>query len=198
MFDETDNESTEPVSKSSLIYIILGSMVVGLVMAIALLLTNRVTPATTVIDTSAQFQPIVKVGELAPNFTATTLDGDTVRLSDYRGQVVFLNFWATWCVPCQREMPAFDSYMQQSDRDGVILAVNNGESQEPIQTWLDANSILNVPVLLDENYGISDLYVALNLPITYIIDRNGIVRSFKFGELTTDDLNSYLEALAST
>src|SRR5690625_3213867 len=71
----------------------------------------------------------IEVGDTAPNFTLETLDGEEVKLSDYRGQKVLLNFWATWCPPCRAEMPDMQKYHEEDD-DAVILAVNLTETEK--------------------------------------------------------------------
>lgn len=130
------------------------------------------------------------------DFTLTTLDGKTVRLSDYAGRVVFLNFWATWCTPCQRELPAFQAFQAQQSADGpAILAVDVAETSDQVNGFLTQFDIHGLNVLLDADSKVSDSYGVFNLPVTFVIDEKGIVRYPKYGEMTVDDLNSYVTAL---
>lgn len=136
-------------------------------------------------------------GRAAPNFELTALEGGTVRLSSMRGRVVFLNFWATWCEPCKREMPAFQRFMQ-AQTDAVILAVNIGDKPEDIQKFLDDNNVSGIPVLLDTEYQVQTAYSASLFPTTFVIDPSGIVRDMHLGEMTLADLNGYVDQIRSS
>lgn len=142
-------------------------------------------------------QPVSRLaGRPAPNFELPALDGSTIRLSSMRGRVVFLNFWATWCEPCKREMPAFQRFMQaQTNGGAVILAVNIGDKPEDIQKFLDENNVSSIPVLLDSQYEVQTAYSANLFPTTFIIDPAGIVRDMHLGEMTTGDLNSFVDQI---
>jgi peroxiredoxin len=130
------------------------------------------------------------------DFTLTSLDGKTVSLSDYAGRVVFLNFWATWCTPCQKELPAFQAFQAQQSADGpAILAVDVAESADQVTGFLNRFDIQGLNVLLDSDSKVGDSYGIFNLPVTFIIDERGIVRFPKYGAMTVDDLNSYVAAL---
>jgi peroxiredoxin len=132
------------------------------------------------------------------DFTLTSLDGETVHLSDYAGRIVFLNFWATWCTPCQKELPAFQAFQAEQPPDGAaILAVNMEESADQVSTFLDQYGVSDLNVLLDTDGTVSDSYGIFNLPVTFVIDRNGIVRYPKYGEVTVADLRSYADALSA-
>ncbi len=130
------------------------------------------------------------------DFTLTSLDGQTVSLSDYQGRIVFLNFWATWCVPCEKELPAFQEFQAQQPPDGAaILAVNVQESADQVTGFLTDHDISGLTVLLDADSTVANSYGIYNLPVTFVIDQNGIVRYPKFGAMTVDDLQGYLTAL---
>ena len=131
------------------------------------------------------------------DFTLPSLDGQTVHLSDYQGRIVFLNFWATWCVPCQKELPAFQAFQQeQSGADSpVILAVNMLETADKVQPFLDGLGVSGLHVLLDTDGKVSDSYGIFNLPVTFVIDQKGIVRYPKYGPMTVADLSSYVQAV---
>ncbi len=138
--------------------------------------------------------PSPLVGRSAPNFELATLEGGTLRLSSLRGQVVFLNFWATWCEPCVRELPAFQAFMQQQGEGGaVILAINNGETPEQISEFLAENNVSGLPVLLDSDYDVQNRYDVIVFPTTFVVDPGGVVREAHRGELTEDALNAYAE-----
>jgi peroxiredoxin len=130
------------------------------------------------------------------DFTLTALDGKTVHLSDYQGRIVFLNFWATWCTPCQRELPAFQQFLAAQPADGAtVLSVDVAETSDQIQAFLTKFEISGLNVLIDGDAKVSDSYGIFNMPTTFVIDKKGIVRYPKYGAMTVDDLNSYVAAL---
>lgn len=110
----------------------------------------------------------------APAFSLKTLQGGQARLTDYRGQVVLLNFWATWCGPCREEMPSMEKLWQRYREQGlVILAVstdNGGESR--IKNFVRRLG-LTFPILLDPDSQASDLYQVSGVPVSFLIDRQG-------------------------
>ena len=131
---------------------------------------------------SAKYEPLV-VGKSAPDFSLPDLQGKTQRLSDYRGKVVFLNFWATWCKPCKEEMPSMQVLWENlKNRDFVMLAV----SMDRVTTTKDIPSFvetlkLSFPILTD-SWGQTDKrYKLMGVPETYIIDQNGVLREKVIG-----------------
>lgn len=142
-------------------------------------------------------QPI-HVGEPAPDFQAITPDGVPVALRDYRGSVVALNFWATWCVPCRTEMPALQTASQSfADGELVILAVNAGESRRNVQSYVTELGF-TFPALLDPGGAIADLYGIHQLPTTIWIDAEGNIHTRHVGPLTGNQIESYLLKLLET
>ena len=133
----------------------------------------------------------------APDFVATDLDGEVVSLDDYRGRVVFLNFWRTDCGPCVHELPAFQTFTQEQGEDGaLIIALNQGESPEQISEFLNDIEITNLTVWVDEAGVIRDDYRLVGFPSTFVIDEAGMVQFFKLGPLTVDEMYLYLESMA--
>ncbi|MBN2655532.1 MAG: TlpA family protein disulfide reductase [Spirochaetales bacterium] len=109
------------------------------------------------------------------DFELMNLKGGLEALSDYRGKVVFLNFWATWCGPCQSEMPAMENVYNELKDDGlVILAVDLAEDKDTVQAFIDERN-LTFPVLLDTSGQIGAIYEARSIPTTYLIDREGSI-----------------------
>ncbi len=125
-------------------------------------------------------------------------ENQTIRLSDYAGRIVFLNFWATWCEPCKRELPAFIQFGRDNPDpdDPIIVAVNLGESAQQIADYFAENQIVGLNVLLDQDQRAGDSYGIFNLPVTFVIDQRGIVRYPKYGEMTLDELYGYTDALS--
>lgn len=111
---------------------------------------------------------------MAPDFTLTDMQGVPVSLSQYRGKVVFLNFWASWCPPCKEEMPSMEAlYQRLKKEDFVLLAINVEENgQQAVEQFLKEVP-LNFPILLDQTQSVASLYKVHGLPHTFIIDREG-------------------------
>ena len=116
------------------------------------------------------------VGYLAPDFNLRNLKGNYDSLDSYHGQVVVLNFWATWCAPCRVEMPSFEKLYRRYRSEGVtVLAVALDKNAGPkIKSFVDEYG-LSFPVLLDEKGEVERLYPSMTIPFTYVIDREGRV-----------------------
>jgi peroxiredoxin len=159
------------------------------------------TPATPALST---LEPLVTpaaslINQPAPDFTLAALEGGEVRLSGLLGQVIFVNFWATWCEPCQRELPAFEAFTADPANRGqaVILAVNNAEPEATVREYLTANDITGLNIVMDAEFAAYDQYAVRAMPTTFVIDPAGVVRYVHYGELTLDDLNSYVAAFGA-
>jgi peroxiredoxin len=124
----------------------------------------------------------VKLGEPAPNFQLRDLDGHLVTLSDLRGKVVLLNFWATWCGPCRVEMPAMEQlYRTFLRKDFEILAVSTDAQGEAVTRPFQQENRLTFPILHDDDYRVGLTYGARSLPMTFMVDREGVIRHQIFG-----------------
>ncbi len=135
-----------------------------------------VVSATALFVTNALIASTELLGKQAPDFTLRSDQGDNKKLSEYRGKVVLINFWASWCGPCQQELPKLAELRQLHDQyDFELLAVNIDE--EPEKALKLANKLgINFPVLFDEEKRVSKLYDIDAMPMTILIDRNGDVR----------------------
>lgn len=135
----------------------------------------------------------IEVGAIAPEFTAVNSAGEQVKLSDYRGNVVMINFWASWCTPCVREMPMINQIAQTYQNDVETLFVNVGEAKGTIREFMEKQQF-NFPVIIDVTGKVSGLYRITGLPATMIIDQEGIFSHILLGELTNDiPLQQWLE-----
>lgn len=132
------------------------------------------------------------VGEPAPDAELTLVDGNTVRLADLKGQVVLLNFWATWCVPCRQELPLLDAYYRKAQQHGLRAFAVTTEGSVPIYRLKSLFAAMAIPSV-KRMKGLSGEMPAV--PTNYIIDRAGIVRYAKAGAMDLDDLNRELVPL---
>jgi thiol-disulfide isomerase/thioredoxin len=134
------------------------------------------------------------VGAEAPDFTLTGLDGKSYRLSALKGTPVVINFWATWCAPCKDELPLIERYSKQYAGKLVVLGVNSEEESGIVRPFILEMEI-TYPILLDHSGAISDRYFARDLPYTFFIDRDGIIRGQKLGLLYEDALIAFLNQI---
>jgi len=122
-----------------------------------------------------------RVGFLAPGFSVPTLNGNELDLSRYRGKVIMINFWATWCGPCRVEMPSMeDLYSKYGGKDFEILAVNGGEDRILVQPFIK-NLNLSFPVLLDQQFEVHNKYQVTAIPSTFLVDKSGVITHRFFG-----------------
>ena len=125
---------------------------------------------------------VVKPGEPAPNFQLRDMNGQIVSLSDLRGKVVLLNFWATWCGPCRVEMPAMERlYRTYERKDFEILAVSTDAQGVAVTRPFQEENKLTFPILHDSDFRVGLSYGARTLPMTFMVDRQGVVRQHIFG-----------------
>jgi peroxiredoxin len=137
-------------------------------------------------------------GNLAPEFSLFDLAGNEVRLSDYRGKKVLLNFWATWCPPCKAEMPYMQEYYEEYQKDGFeILAVNatvTENSTEDVVKFVEENG-LTFPIPMDEKNQVSSGYEIMAYPTSFFIDSDGVIRSKIIGGMTKEYLEDEIKKL---
>jgi len=138
---------------------------------------------------------VLKVGDPAPDFELVDMNGKTHQLSDYQGQGVFLNFWGTWCKPCEREFPLMDKQYQVYKEKGVqILAVNIAESDFVVQQYIDQRG-LTFPVLIDKTKSVMESFNINPLPTTFLINSEGKIEKIITGEMTEEDIKSYMDQI---
>jgi len=119
-------------------------------------------------------------------FTLSLLSGGNASLSDYKGKVVILNFWATWCPPCRAEMPSMETLYQRFNSQGLeILAVDIGENANTVRQFIQNNKY-TFPVMLDSNSRISRIYGIEAIPTSYILDREGKIAARVVGSISWD------------
>ncbi len=195
---EATTESKEVVQPSPALLVLLLLPLFGIFAAllmIALETGQQPQPAT------ATFIPAPSRAVInfdAPDFKLPMLDG--IRLvspSDYAGRPLFLNFWASWCAPCVRELPALEAFVADYSADDgpALLTINLGETAAEISGFLGEIGVQNLPVAMDINQVVKRDYGVQNLPTTFVIDSAGVVRHMKLGEIKYEDMELYLRAL---
>ncbi|RIK39733.1 MAG: hypothetical protein DCC57_20025 [Chloroflexi bacterium] len=128
--------------------------------------------------------PEPALGRPAPDFTLQTLDGQSFRLADLRGTPLVLNFWATWCGPCQREMPALQTAAQRYAGQVVIAGIDQAEESTVVQAFVDEMGV-TFPIALDSTSEVGRRYNVSGLPTTFFVDADGIIRHIWAGEMNS-------------
>ena len=129
----------------------------------------------------------------APDFTLSTLEGDMVSLSDFQGKLVLINFWATRCPPCLKEMPYLEELFREENENLVILCINVGESTSKVKDFTDKNDI-SFTILLDADRKVYKSYPKRRnvIPITFLINEEGKISKSKIGAFrNTEHLRSF-------
>jgi len=138
-------------------------------------------------DSTAPARLSAELNAAAPDFTLRDLSGRNVSLSDYKGKVVLLEFWATWCPPCKAEMPSMNTLYKEIRAKGFeIVAVSTDNSLSPIKEFL-AKSRVDFIVLFDEKKAVSREYKVFSMPTTFLIDRKGFIVEKYYGEYDWTD-----------
>jgi peroxiredoxin len=141
-------------------------------------------------DQGIQVAPVV--GALAPDFTLANLEGENISLSDFNGQPVLINLWATWCGPCRIEMPTIQSRFEEYRDEGfIVLAVNFDEHQSDVQAFGDEFG-LTFQMLLDPGAEVQKLYRTRSYPSSFFVDRNGVIQVQHIGVMTEGNLDGNL------
>lgn len=166
-----------------------------LVMRTSILAIIVVAIGYTIYSSMSSEGRVVRAGDEAPNFHLTTLDGETVELSDYKGKGVFLNFWATYCPPCKDEMPYMDNqYAEFKDKGVEILAVNVGEPLLTAERFAERYD-LSFPILMDEREEVYKAYGVKPIPATFLIDKDGKVVDRVTKGLTEEEIREMMERI---
>jgi peroxiredoxin len=134
-------------------------------------------------------------GNIAPDFTLKNIDGSEVKLSDYRGKIVVLNFFGVWCPWCVKEMPGFiNVYNDYKDKNAELLVVDVGDTKSKLLDYLKTNNFIIKPVI-DDGQQVSNLYRISGYPTTYIIDGQGVTKRISRGYMDENNLRTILDSL---
>ncbi|MCM3390436.1 thiol-disulfide oxidoreductase ResA (plasmid) [Ureibacillus chungkukjangi] len=138
---------------------------------------------------------VLQIGNAAPDFELIDMNGETHRLSEYKGQGVFLNFWGTWCKPCEREFPIIDKYYREYKSEGIqVLAVNIAESNFVVQDYIERKD-LSFPVLIDKNKSVMLVYNIKPLPTTILVNPEGKIEKIITGEMSDENILNYINQI---
>ncbi|PFF02878.1 thiol:disulfide interchange protein [Bacillus thuringiensis] len=141
----------------------------------------------------------IEIGKSAPDFELTKLDGTNVKLSDLKGKKVILNFWATWCGPCQQEMPDMEDFYKEHKENVEILAINytpseKGGGEEKVSNFVKEKGI-TFPILLDKNIDVTTAYKVITIPTSYFIDTKGVIQDKFIGPMTQKEMEKRVAKL---
>lgn len=141
-------------------------------------------------------------GQIAPNFTLQTLSGETLTLSELKGKKVVLNFWASWCPPCKKEMPHLQKYYEDeaSEDNAVIVAVNLTHTERSLDEMKTVEQFvesfeLTFPIPLMKEKGVDKLYQIMTIPSTFMIDAEGRIQHHIVGPLDQAAIRDYVKSL---
>ena len=138
---------------------------------------------------------VIRANMDAPDFELTDLEGNVHRLSDYLGQGVVLNFWGTWCEPCEREFPAIERQYKTFESQGVhVLAVNIAQSNLEVKNYVK-NMGMTFPVAIDKTKSVMNAYNVTNLPATILINMDGKVEKIITGEMSEAQIVAHMESI---
>lgn len=137
--------------------------------------------------------PEARTGEPAPDFRLALEDGRGLSLSDLKGRPVLINFWATWCAPCRKEMPAILA-AAEAEPELVVLAVNVGETPERIHSFSEEFG-MEVPVVQDPDGVLYSRYRVRGMPTSYFVDRQGVLDTLVPGAMSSSKLDEVLAPL---
>ncbi len=185
---------------SPLLIMLLVIPLLGIAAAIGLLIADQ-SAATTQTDTSRPRNAVAVLDKSLEDFTLTTLDGETVQMSQYAGRPIFINFWATWCPPCVDELPVLEAFAKaQSDlpNGAVVISSNNTETPEQIRAYFAENE-LSVPHILfvqDTDSLLYRWFGVFQMPTTYVAGADQRIRLVKYGEFDAQGIQDYLNELS--
>lgn len=183
----TRGTAQKPAARRSMLPLIVA--MAGLVLISAGLIWLAVDRAASTVAAVPQ------VGKPLADFTLTDLAGKQVRLSDYKGRPVLINAWATWCPPCQAEMPSLhDLYLKHQAEGFAILAVDGGEDPAIVRSFINERGF-TFPVLLDPQTALLEKYGIRDYPTSIVIGRDGTVKLIQIGILTPDAIQKVIEPL---
>ncbi len=175
--------------------IIIGAIAVASLAALLWPLLNKPATVTDAGVIRAQIEAdgaAGRIGAPAPDFEWTSLDGQTLRLSTYRGKVVVVNFWATWCPPCREEMPALQR-VAASEPDVIVLEVDLMEPGDKARSFLDSLGLDRLQPVLDGDGATTRRFGVLSLPSTFFVDKTGVIRHLELTAMSEAQIRTGIQ-----
>lgn len=201
MPDETQQPNPEPQQKDDsgikpILVVFLILPLLGIIVAL-LMVANDIriqqnSGENSIFNTS---NPAALINSQAPEFVLNDLNGLPVALSDYRGKILFLNFWQTTCPPCIEEMPDFLDFMADQPDDVTWLTVNFEETDQMVREFFAEYDFLGIPTVMDYESDVRYGYGVFGAPVTFIIDEEGVIQYMNIGQLTYDDMEQLVESV---
>lgn len=148
--------------------------------------------------TASASGPAPRVGEPAPDFEVQGLDGESIRLSDFRGRPVWINFWATWCPPCRAETPDIQEVYEERQSEGlVIIALSIGEDADTVRGYVERTGT-TFTMGLDRDTAVSANYRIVGIPTHFFVDRNGVLQDYRIGSMSKKTMDKKVDAILSS
>lgn len=173
--------SSEHLIKKSVIFVFTG-LLIGAFLGGVILLSSK----------TSNKGPVI--GSKVDDFTLPGIGTNAISLSQFRGKIIVLNFWATWCIPCKKEMPLLEGIYQTLGDNLVVIGVNAQESESEIRNFIDQNQI-TFPIVVDTSGELARKFLINGYPTTFFLDSAGILRNLHIGEMREDILRGYLVEL---
>jgi len=173
---------------------LVGGVILGFVLGMILVSivgSFQETPKISSLTGNAQKNTQIQIDAPAPEFELETLKGELVNIGNFRGWLILINFWATWCGPCRLEMPSFQSRSDAYPNDFIVVTVNSQDTSEDVQAFMEGLG-LSILALLDPDGEVHKQYMVRGFPTTYFVDRDGVLRFQHVGLMTDAQLDSYL------
>lgn len=186
----------EDIGKASLLLVIfLLIPLIGILATLLIFAIELRNPNTDDVSFESISSPSALLDSDAPYFELPNLEGNIVSVADFRGKILFLNFWQTTCPPCVRELPDFVNFIEENEDEATWLAINVDETPTIINTFFAKHDFIGIPVVMDRESTVRNQYGVMGFPMTFVLDEDGIIRHLSIGELSYPEMQAILESV---
>ncbi len=189
--EATNDDAINPILVVFLVLPLLG--IIAALLMVATDIRNQQNPDSNAIFNNSN--PAALINSQAPEFVLNDLNGQPVALSDYRGKILFLNFWQTTCPPCIEEMPDFLDFMADQPDDVTWLTVNFEETDQMVREFFAEYDFLGIPTVMDYDSEVRYDYGVFGAPVTFVIDEEGVIQYMNIGQLSYDDMEQLVASV---